>query len=77
MRISDPQEFFQKVTNCEQVHIVTFQENYDVRKSGGDYVKAGISLVDWTDIAPEIQRELFTKVLRGRVSNAEDFEVKR
>ena len=73
--VSDPREFIRVVTECEQVHIVTFQENYDAMKADGDYDRAGISLIDWKDISPVIRRELFTKVLRGRVSNAEDFEL--
>lgn len=72
--VSDPHEFFRAVTECEQVHIVTVQENYDAMKAGGDYTKAGISLVDWADIGPEMQHELWAKMLRGRVANAQDFE---
>ena len=74
--VKDPQEFIRVVKECEQVHIVTFQENYDAMKSDGDYIKAGISLVNWKDITPAIQHELL-KVLRGRVSNAEDFALEQ
>jgi len=49
--IPDPQEFVRIVTECEQVHIVTFLENYEARKAGGDYLKAGILLLDWKDVA--------------------------
>jgi hypothetical protein len=72
--IPDPQEFVRIVTECEQVHIVTFLENYEARKAGGDYLKAGILLLDWKDVAPDVQRALWTKMLRGRVSNAPDFK---
>jgi hypothetical protein len=72
--ISDAQEFVRVVIDCEQVHIVTFSENYDVRKASGNYPKAGIVLVDWQDIAPDTRQALWKKVLRGRVSNAREFE---
>jgi len=72
--VSDPREFVRVVTECEQVHIVSVRENYEARKAAGDYLKAGILLLDWKDVAPDLQRALWTKVLRGRVSNAPDFE---
>ena len=73
--ISDPGEFFRVVTECEQVHIVTFRENYEAAMANGDYRKAKIELVAWADIAPETQRVLWSK-LRGRVCNAEAFRPK-
>ena len=72
--IFDPREFVRVVTDYEQVHIVTARENYEAMKAGGDYSKADISLLPWEAIVPEIQRALWTKVLRGRVSNAQDFK---
>jgi hypothetical protein len=72
--ISDPGEFVRVVTDCEQVHIVTTRENYEAMKAGGDYSTAGISLLAWESIAPETQRALWAKVLKGRISNAQDFK---
>ena len=69
----DPREFIRVVTDCEQVHIVTFRENYDAMKAGGDYSKTGIVLIPWEAIAPETQLMLWKRVLRGKVSNAEAF----
>jgi hypothetical protein len=74
--ISDPREFVRVVTDCEQVHIVTARENYDAMKAGGDYSKTDISLLPWEAISPEIQRALWTKMLRGKVANAQDFKPK-
>lgn len=71
--VFDAREFVRLVMDCEQVHIVTVQENYEAMKAGGDYQKAGIALVDWKDIALETQRALWKRVLKGRVSNAEHF----
>ena len=72
--IHDPQEFIRVVTDCERVHIVTMRENYEAMKARGDYSKAGIILLEWHTIAPEAQHRLWTKVLRGRVSNAQAFK---
>ena len=74
--ISDPGEFIRVVTECEQVHIVTFRENYEAAMANGDYHKADIALVAWQDIAPETQRVLWSKKLRGQVCNAEEFHPK-
>lgn len=73
--IYDPREFIRVVTECEQVHIVTFRENYEAAMANGDYRKAKIELVGWADIAPKTQRVLWSK-LRGRVCNAEKFRPK-
>jgi hypothetical protein len=59
--ISDPGEFIRVVTKCEQVHIVTFRENYEASMANGDYHKAGIALLAWADIAPETQHVLWSK----------------
>ena len=71
--IYDPGEFIRVVTECEQVHIVTFRENYDAVMVNGDYHKANIALVAWADIAPETQQAIWSKKLRGQVCNAEEF----
>ena len=64
------------MTECEQVHIVTFRENYEAAMANGDYHKADITLVALADIAPETQQVLWSKKLRGRVCNAEEFRPK-
>jgi hypothetical protein len=74
--ISDPDEFIRVATECEQVHIVTFRENYEAAMANGDYHKADIALVAWADIPPETQRVLWSKKLRGQVCNAEEFRPK-
>jgi hypothetical protein len=66
-------EFISIVLEYEQVHIVTLAENYAAMKAKGDYLLAGISLVDWRDLPAERQRVLWRKVLNGRVSNAAEF----
>lgn len=66
-------EFISTVLDCEQVHVVTMAENYAAMKAKGDYLLAGISLVDWQDIPKERQLALWKKVLNGKVSNAAEF----
>ncbi len=66
-------EFIRIVLECEQVHIVTLTENYAALKAKGDYLLAGISLVDWRDLTSEKQRALWKKVLHGKVANAAEF----
>jgi hypothetical protein len=63
----------QTVIECEQVHIVTNRENYDARVAKGDYTKAGIQLVSWSDIPPETRAIIWKKVLHGKVANANQF----
>lgn len=71
---SDPEAFIQMLTECEQVHIVTFRENYDAQSAAGDYLAAGIDLVPWASIAADTRVVLWKKMLRGRVANARDFQ---
>jgi hypothetical protein len=71
--ISDPGEFIRVVTECEQVHIVTFRENYDAAMANGDYHKANIALVAWADIALETQHVLWSKKLRGKCVTPKSF----
>jgi len=70
----DPSQFIQLILDCENVHIVTFDENYAARKSAGDYSKAGISLRAWDSIAKAKREILWSKMLRGKVANAADFK---
>ncbi|MBU1014770.1 MAG: hypothetical protein KKG99_17385 [Bacteroidetes bacterium] len=73
--INDPEEFIKTVIECEKVHIVTLHENYAAMKSKGDYVRAGIQLIKWDDIELEIKRDLWDKMIRGKVSNADLYKV--
>ena len=69
----NPQEFIRVVLECENVHIVTFAENYAAMRNDGNYRRAGIKLVAWRSI-PQHRREAFWKqMLRGRVANAAKF----
>lgn len=66
-------EFINTILDCEQVHVVTMAENYAAMKAKGDYLLAGITLIDWQDIPKERQHILWKKVLNGKVSNAAEF----
>ena len=66
----DPEEFLRTIVDCEEVHLVTFHENYAAMSAKGDYAAAGIQLVPWKKVPPELQRLLWSKCLRGRVANA-------
>jgi hypothetical protein len=55
-------EFVRTVVENENVHIVTFAENYAAMSNDGDYRRAGIKLVSWA------------KMLRGKVANAAEFK---
>lgn len=70
----DPDEFVRTVIDCEQVHIVTTAENYAAMKAKGDYVLAGIHLLDWSEIPLERRRTLWKKTLNGKVANAALFK---
>ena len=67
---ADAEEFIRTLIEYERVHIVTVKENYDAMRAQGDYQAAGIALVPWADIPPERCAELWRKMLRGRVANA-------
>lgn len=72
-RRPNPQAFVRLVVECESVHIVTFAENYEVMKHDGNYLSAGIKLVGWRTIPIARRRELWRRMLRGRVANADEF----
>ena len=69
----NPRGFIRVLLDCEQVHIVTLQENYDAMRAGGDYRKAGIKLIAWRSIPLEQRQVLWTKMLRGKVANADQY----
>lgn len=66
--------FIEAVRLMEQVHIVTWHENYAAMSAKGCYEKAGIELVDWSDIPEDVRQNLFKAKLRGAVSNAKQFD---
>jgi hypothetical protein len=72
--IRDPEEFVSTVLDYEQVHIVTFEENYAAMRAKGDYEEAGIELVPWVEVPKNRQQELWQKMLRGKVANAAEFK---
>ena len=70
------EEFVRTLIDYERVHIVTVKENYEAMRALGDYEKAGITLVSWGEILPERRAELWRKMLRGKVANANDYAPK-
>ena len=73
-QFNDPDDFVKTVIKCEQVHIVALPENYAAMQAKGDYPKAGITLVTWKQIDPTRRAELWKRMLRGKVANAEAFK---
>ena len=73
LKSPDPEEFIRIVLTCERVHIVTFDENNAARQAKGNYRKAGIVLVHWKSIPPNRQDQLWRKMLRGKVANADAY----
>jgi len=67
------QEFIRLVLDCENVHIVTFTENYAAMTHDGDYKLAGINLRSWRSIPKQRREVLWAKMLRGKVANADSF----
>lgn len=66
-------EFVRTLIDYERVHIVTVTENYDAMRHQGDYEKAGIVLVPWDAIPRDRRAELWRKMLRGKVANANEY----
>ncbi|WP_144063457.1 hypothetical protein [Caballeronia insecticola] len=71
----DVAAFIEAVRRMEQVHIVTFEENYAAHRAKGCYVTAGIDLLDWLDLPEDVRRTLYWRKLHGAVSNAKQFAV--
>jgi hypothetical protein len=67
-------EFVRTVVDSENVHIVTFAENYAAMSNDGNYRRAGIKLVAWRSIPIERRQVLWAKMLRGKVANAAQFK---
>lgn len=73
-KIFDPDEFIKTLIDFEQVHIVTRAENYAAMRAKGNYVNAGITLIPWDQISEMRRVELWKKMLRGKVANANDYK---
>ena len=73
-QINDPADFVLLIEECEKVNITTSAENRVVQARSGDYNAAGIQLVEWRDLSPDQQSILWCKRLRGKVSNAHEYE---
>jgi len=71
----DAAAFIEAVRRMEQVHIVTFEENYAAHRAKGCYDTAGIELLDWLDLPVDVRRTLYKRKLHGAVSNAKQFAV--
>ena len=71
--ISDPDDFIDTVILFEEVHIVTFTENYSARRAKGDYVLAGIELIDFDTLPIDDQQRLWRRMLNGRVANHAEY----
>lgn len=65
--------FVRTLLECENVHIVTFSENYQAMKADGNYRQAGIKLMAWRSIPEEPRATLWARMLKGKVANAEQF----
>lgn len=76
LKSPDSKEFIRTVLKCERVHIVTIDENNAAKQAKGNYNKAGIVLVHWKSIPPKRQDELWRKMLRGKVANADAFRTR-
>jgi hypothetical protein len=70
-------EFIRFVRAAERVHIVTFRENYEARKAGGDYSKAGIELVHWKTLSFKQKERLWRKLVHAKVVNAATYKPSR
>lgn len=73
-QISDPDDFVNTLVQFEQVHIVTRAENYAAMRAKGNYREAGINLRPWKQIDPPRRTELWQRMLRGKVANADAFK---
>lgn len=74
-RLSAPDAFIKTLVEFEQVHIVTREENYAAMRAKGNYREAGIALLPWKKLPEKRRAELWLKMLRGKVANADAFKV--
>lgn len=73
-RLNDPEAFIRTLVEFEHVHIVTRAENYAAMRARGYYRQAGIVLVPWKKLPEKRRTELWQKMLRGKVANANAFK---
>ena len=74
-RLRAPDEFIKTLVEYERVHIVTREENYAAMRAKGNYRNAGIVLLPWKKLPEKRRAELWQKMLRGKVANADAFKV--
>jgi hypothetical protein len=74
--VKNSEAFIGILVDCEQVHIVTRDENYAVLRAEGDYEKAGVALLSWEKLSEERRLQLWRRMLHGKVSNADAFRPK-
>lgn len=76
-QLNDPDAFIKTLVDYEQVHIVTRDENYAAMRAKGNYNQAGIVLFPWEELSEGQRTELWNKMLRGKVANADAFKPQR
>lgn len=74
-QLSDPDAFIKILAEFEQVHIVTRAENYAAMRTQGNYAEAGIILLPWNKLPEKRRAQLWQKMLRGKVANADAFKI--
>jgi hypothetical protein len=72
---SDLQSVYEEVMWLANRPKITADENYEAMKSKGDYEEAGIHLVNWSKIKINMRKQLWKKMLNGKVANADDYKV--
>jgi len=73
-KLHDPDAFIKTLVEFEHVHIVTRSENYAAMRAKGDYREADIILLPWERLPEKRRTELWQKMLRGKVANADVFK---
>jgi hypothetical protein len=73
-QLNDPDAFIRTLVQFERVHIVTRAENYAAMRAKGNYAQAGIVLLPWKSLPEKRRAELWQKMLRGKVANADAFK---
>jgi hypothetical protein len=66
--------FITKIADLESVNITTREENGRLLHNGGDYSRAGVTLIDWNLVEAKRQIEIWKKKIKSKVSNDHLFE---
>ncbi|GAB3357942.1 MULTISPECIES: hypothetical protein [Giesbergeria] len=67
-------DFVNLIKKCERVNITTNKENDEIKKAEGNYEKAGVVLIDWSDIKCQNAIRAFKKkIAGGNIANAKEF----